>query len=70
MIDGIFTDQLIPDSRTYMTNKIWEANTRSMKAAKKLKHTIHRKRVDDPKGEYKYLIVGSKTWNERYLEYE
>ena len=23
-----------------------------------------------PKGERKYLVVGSKAWNERYLEYE
>ena len=30
---------------------------------------IHR-RVSDPKGERKYLIVGSKAWNERFLEYE
>ena len=43
---------------------------RSMEAAKKTKHATPRKRVGDPKGERKYLIVGSKTWNERYLEYE
>ena len=41
-----------------------------MKIAKKTKHTTPRKRVGDPKRERKYLIVGSKAWNERYLEYE
>ena len=43
---------------------------RSMEAAKKPKQITPRKRVGDPKGERKYLIVGSKVWNERYLEYE
>ena len=43
---------------------------RSMEAAKKTKQTTPRKRVGDPKGERKYLIVGSKAWNEQYLEYE
>ena len=28
------------------------------------------RRVSDPKVERKYLIVGSKAWNERFLEYE
>ena len=41
-----------------------------MNVAKKPKHVAPRKRVGDPKGERKYLIVGSKAWNERYLEYE
>ena len=70
MIDGTFTDQTIPDSRAYLSNKVWDENTGSMKAARKPKHTIPHKRVGDPKGEWKYLIVGSKSWNERYLEYE
>ena len=26
--------------------------------------------IDGSRGERKYLIVGSKAWNERYLEYE
>ena len=69
MIDGVFTDQLISDSRTFASNKSWDENTRSTEAAKKPKHAAPRKRVGDPKGELKYLIVGSKTWNERYLEY-
>ena len=43
---------------------------RSMEAAKKTKQTTPRKRGGDPKGERKYLIVGSKAWNEQYLEYE
>ena len=70
IIDGTVTDQLIPVSWTYRTNKVWDENTGSMKAARKPKHTIPHKRVSDPKGERKYLIVGSKSWNERYLEYE
>ena len=41
-----------------------------MNVAKKPKHVTPRKRVGDPKGERKYLIVGSKAWNERYLEYK
>ena len=57
MVDGTFTDQLIPDSRTYRTNKVWDENTRSMKAARKPKHATPRKQVGDPKGERKYLIV-------------
>ena len=70
MIDGTFTDQPIPDSQAYLSNKVWDENTGSMKAARKPKHAPPRKRVSDPKGEWKYLIVGSKSWNERYLEYE
>ena len=53
-----------------MLNKVWDENTRSMEASKKPKHTTPRNRVGYPKGERKYLIVGSKTWNERFLEYE
>ena len=68
--DGSFTNELIPDSRTYRTNKVWDENTNSMKTARKAKHPTPRKRVSDPKGERKYLIVGSKSWNDRYLEYE
>ena len=70
MIDGIFMDQLIPDSRAYVTNKVWKENTGPMKAARKSKHATPRKRVGDPKGEKYYYIVGSKAWNERYLESE
>ena len=35
IIDGKFTDQLISDSRAYVSNKVWNENTRSMKTAKK-----------------------------------
>ena len=41
-----------------------------MKTARKPKHTTSRKQVGDPKGERKFLIVGSKSWNKCYLEYE
>lgn len=41
-----------------------------MRTAKKPKHATPRKRVADPKGERTYLIVGSKTWNERCHEYK
>ena len=41
-----------------------------MKTAREPKHTTPSKRVGDPKGGHKYLIVGSKAWNECYLEYE
>ena len=61
IIDGTFTDQVIPDSRAYVTNKVWDENTRSVKVARKPKHLTHRKRVDDPKGERRYLIVGSRS---------
>ena len=64
MMDGTFTDQPITDSRAYLSNKVFR-----LKVASKPKHTTS-KRVGDPKGERKYLIVGSKSWNERYLEYE
>ena len=34
------------------------------------KRQVTHRRVSDPKGKRKYLIVGSKAWNERFLEYE
>ena len=64
MIDGKFTDQTIPDSRAYLSNKVF-----GLKQVTPNRRVTHR-RVSDPKGEHKYLIVGSKTWNERFLEYE
>ena len=66
MIDGKFTDQTIPDSRAYLSNKAFGLTINE----KGKKHAIQRKRASDPKGEHKYLIVGSKEWNKRYLEYE
>ena len=47
-----------------------DENTRSMKGAKKSKQATPRRRASNPKGECKYLIVGTKAWNERFLEYE
>ena len=64
MIGGKFTDETIPDSRAYLSNKVF-----GMKQVTPKRRVTHR-RVSDPKGEHKYLIVGSKTWNERFLEYE
>ena len=64
MVDGKFTDQPIPDSRAYLSNKVL-----GVKQVAPKRRVTHR-RVSDPKGERKYLVVGSKTWNERYLEYE
>ena len=51
MIDGTFTDQPIPDSRAYLSNKVWDENTGSMKAARKPKHATPCIRVGDPIGE-------------------
>ena len=64
MIGDTFTDQTMPDSRAYVSNKIFGLKLATPKA-----QVTHR-RVSDPKGEHKNLIVGSKTWNERFLEYE
>ena len=63
-IDRKFTDQPIPDSRAYLSNKVL-----GVKEVIPTRRVTHR-RVSDPKGERKYLIVGSKAWNERFLEYE
>ena len=70
MIDRAFTGQTIPDSRVYLPNKVWDENTRSMKTAMKPKYSTLHKRDCDSKVERKCLIVVSKAWNERYLEYE
>ena len=48
MIDGTFTDQPIPDSRAYLSNKVWDENTGSMKAASKPKHAPPRKELVIP----------------------
>ena len=64
MIDRKFTDQPIPDSRAYLSSKVF-----GMKQVTPKRQVTHR-RISDPKGERKYLIVGSKAWNERFLEYE
>ena len=64
MVDGKFTDQPIPDSWAYLSNKVF-----GVKEVIPKRQVTHR-RVSDPKGKRKYLIVGSKAWNERFLEYE
>ena len=64
MVDDTFTDQTMPDSQAYLSNKIF-----GMKLATPKEH-VTRKRVSDPTRERKYIYVGSKAWNERYLEYE
>ena len=61
MIDGTSTDQLIPVSRVYLSNKVFGATIHEVEEAKKPKHATPRKRVGDPKGERKYLIVESKA---------
>ena len=70
MIDMAFTGQTIPDSRVYLSNKVRDENTRSMKTAMKPKYSTLHKGDCDSKVECKCLIVVSKAWNERYLEYE
>ena len=64
MIGDTFTDQPIPDTRAYLSNKVF-----GLKQVTPKRRVTHR-RVSDPKGERKYLVVGSETWNERFLEYE
>ena len=56
MIDGAFMDHITPDSRVLKVK-----DDKTCKA---------RKRVVDPAGVKQYVVVGSKTWNERYNEYE
>ena len=51
MIDGKFTDETIPDSRAYLSNKVF-----GMKQVTPKRRVTHR-RVSDPKVERKYLIV-------------
>ena len=55
-MDGAFMDKVIYDSRAL-----------KVEAGKKCEA---RKRVNDPTGEKRYIIVESKVWNKRYLEYE
>ena len=45
MIDGKFTDQTIPDSRAYLSNKVF-----GLKQVTPTRRVTHR-RVSDPKGE-------------------
>ena len=61
IIDEKITDQLISDSRAFMSNKVWDENTRSMKGAKKLKHTTPRRRASKPE-----KSIGILLWEVRY----
>ena len=65
MIGDTFTDQTMPDSRASLSNKIF-----GMKLATPKAQVTRRKRVADPTNEKKYIYVGIKIWNERYLEYD
>ena len=94
MIGDTFTDQTMPDSRAYLSRKVFGVNipdfynaffASSKRGLRKREVEKHyddsdsvpeppkrgsRKRVSDPAGKRKYLVVGSKTWNERYNQYE
>ena len=59
MMDGAFADQVISD---FLALKV--------KDNKEGKTCKAYKRVVDLAGVKRYIIVGSKAWNERYLEYE
>ena len=65
MVGDTFTDQTIPDSRAYLSNKIF-----GMKLATPKPQITRHKRVTDPTNEKKYVYVGSKAWNEQYNLYE
>ena len=72
-IGDTFTDQTMPDSRAYVSNKIF-----GMKLVTRKAQVTHRKRVANPaiegnEGERsfsKYVFVGSKAWNDLYNLYE
>ena len=94
MVGDTFTDQTIPDTRAYLSRKVFGINIpdeyiaffapskRGLRKREVEKHyddsdsvpeppkRTSRKRVRDSAGKRKYLVVGSKAWNERYLEYE
>ena len=55
-VGDTFTDQPIPD--------IYDSES------KQRTPLIRSNRTSDPKGEKQFLIVGSSTWNDRFLEYE
>ena len=64
MIGDTFTDQAIPDLRAYVSNKV--LGVKQVTPTRR----VTRRQVSDPAGEHKYIYVGSKTWNERYLVYD
>ena len=59
MMDREFKDQVISDSQALKVKNNKEEKTRKA-----------RKRVVDPAGMKRYIIVGIKSWNKCYLEYE
>ena len=65
MIGDTFIDQTMPDSRAYVSNKIF-----GMKLATPKAQVTRGKRVANPAIEGKYVYVGSKTWNDLYNQYE
>ena len=65
MIGDTFTDQTMPDSTAYVSNKVFV-----MKLATPKAQVTRRKRVANPAIEGKYVFVGSKAWNDLYNLYE
>ena len=64
-VGDTFTDQTMPDSRAYVSNKIF-----GMKQVTPKAQVTRRKRVVNPAIEDKYVFVGSKAWNDLYNLYE
>ena len=64
-VGDTFTDQTMPDTRAYVSNKIF-----GMKLATPKAQVTCRKRVANPAIEGKYVYVGSKAWNDLYNQYE
>ena len=62
--------QVLYDRRGIHNQVISDSRTLKVKDDKKGKARKAHKRVVDPAGIKWYVIVGSKTWNECYLEYE
>ena len=63
MIGDQYTHQVIPHQRVYTASNL-------NKASKVKVNRRSGKRVVNPAGVKQYVVVGSKTWNERYIEYE
>ena len=63
MIGDQYTHQVIPNQRVYTASKLNKASTVKV-------NRRSGKRVANPAGVKQYVVVGSKTWNERYIEYE
>ena len=65
MVGDTFTDQTMPDSRAYVSNKVF-----GMKQVTRKVQVTRCKRVTNPAIEGKYVYVGSKAWNDLYNLYE